>query len=349
MAIDFDTPGNADPFAQAENPTAEGGVDSRKFAGMFIDQTPGASPNAPGPEPDNFFGNAPSVFSEDGFPNERPSPLTTQEGQAEVPPQAPQQPYDPRNDPKRIEYHQSRADRYRNSLQQVEPYIPIVEYLQNDPEALQYLEQRAMQRQGGQPQGMPVAPVVPAPVTVPEAPKMPEKPVTYSVTDALTPGTESFKYREAMEQYALQRLDYVDKVMQQKDAQQREMLAQFQQQQRVNEALAGVRSTLAVQYKAPPELIEEFIQTGTDPRQVTLDNLWQLFMLRKQQLTATPQGQGQRVQQDRNSRQRIPVPIPGSGSPLPSRPRDPNTIFNAGVEKWDPQLQARKQRQRNQG
>lgn len=342
MAIDFETQGNADPFAQAENPTADGGVESKKFAGMFIDQTRGSDTPIPGP--DDFSGNLPSVFTEDGYTNERPKPQIVPEGQEQAAAQAPpQEPYDPRNDPKRMEYHQSRADRYRNTLQQVEPYIPIVEYLQNDPEALQYLEARAMQRQGA-PQGMPMQPVS---APVPEAPKLPEKPATYNLAEALTPGTESFKYREDLERYQLQKLDYMEKVIQDREAKQQQQLAEFQRQQNVEKALNGVRTTLAAKYQAPPDLIEEFIQYGTDPRNVALDNLWQLFMIRKQ--STAPQGQGQRVQQDRNARQRIPVPTPGSGAPVPAQTRDPNILFNKGIEKWDQNLMARRNKQRNQG
>lgn len=339
--IDFETPGNADPFAQAENTTADGGVDSSTFAGMFKDQSRDGMPMA---GPNDFKGNAPSVFTDESLLNERPRPQIVPEGQEQAEAQAPpQEPYDPRNDPKRMEYHQSRADRYRNSLQQVEPYIPIVEYLQNDPEALQYLEQRAMQRQGIQPQGMPMQPAAP----VLEAPKLPEKPATYNLAEALTPGTDSFKYREALEQYQLQKLDYMEKVIQDRESRQQQQLAEFQRQQQIEKALNGVRTTLATKYQAPPDLIEEFIQYGTDPKNVALENLWQLFMIRKQ--STAPQAQGQKVQQDRNARQRIPVPVPGAGSPIPAQTRDPNALFSKSMEKWDQSLMTRRNQRRNQG
>ena len=110
----------------------------------------------------------------------------------------------------RYEYWQSQATQFQNQLKQYETFAPIVRYLQENPQVITALESHLV---SGQNQGVAEPKEVQTPKEdVLTEPARPEKPKNYDPYDS-DPNSESFKYREALDQYYIDKDAYRDKLL----------------------------------------------------------------------------------------------------------------------------------------
>lgn len=222
---------------------------------------------------------------------------------------------DPREDPSRIEYWQSRADKATKRADMLQAVEPVAQLLADRPDVREAIRKMVFE---GTP---PAAATKQEPELVkPEAPK---KPDGYDEVSAVNdPTSDSFKYRLAKEAYAEKLVDYMEK----RDAKTQGQLAQQmqhqQQQQQRQAAMAELKVKLQGHGIAGDEA-DEFITTMSDPQQVTLDNLVQLFRIKKGS-TSDAQKAAQRAKDilDRKAKQASPPPLAVEGGEQPPSPAE---------------------------
>lgn len=262
-------------------------------------------PNQPtSPAPNIPFSGSPSTPPE-------PGPASG------TPPQPPvsEEPLEPKNDPRRFEYHQSRADKLQRQLEELQPYVPVARYIQQNPKILDMVEQDIKGKRAG---------AQPPAVEVPKPPARPKKPDGYTVEETGTPGSKSWQYHQDLLEYSAAAADYQvarDQYLQQ----QAELRAQEEARaQMAQKQLSQISAEAQRTYGLTAEEAQEFVQFYTDPR-YEMPQLVQLFRLNKQQAA--------RARGASPSSPMGPAPagiMPGMSGrlPTPGAP-DPSLAFNA--------------------
>lgn len=178
------------------------------------------------------------------------------------------------NDSKRYEYHQSRADKFKAELDKIMPeyeqlktYAPIARYLSENPTALEALDKVL----NGNP---PVAePITPQENSI-QAPVKPTKPANYNKYDAYNnEESESFKYREAYQEYQDQMLDYMQVRELERERSMQEAYARQQAEAQQAQQLAMTQQKLMAEYGYNRAEALEFVETFSKPEMFTLENL----------------------------------------------------------------------------
>lgn len=220
---------------------------------------------------------------------------------------------EPRNDPRRFQFHQSRADRAEALVKSLEPYLPVVRYIQENPEVLDIVERDLKSRTSQY--AAPSAP--PAP---PKPPERPKKPEGYNRAEAGTPDTPSWQYHQDLleynanfNDYMLQRDEYQDQVSQLQAAE-RARAEKAQQQ------MMGIVGQLQRDYGMTQDEAVEFTKFYNDPR-YSLHQLVQVWRLEQSRGSQTPRPAGSPMG---------PMPAgvaPGGSGRLPNRPVDQSQIF----------------------
>lgn len=181
---------------------------------------------------------------------------------------------EPKNDPRRFQYHQSRADRAEAFIKTIEPFLPVVRYIQENPQVLDLVERDLTTRNAQ------VAQVQ----NPPKPPERPKRPESYNREEAATPGTPSWQYNQDLLEYNANFADYqVEKdkyqdALRQQEA--RELARQKQLEEKAAQQVEQIRGEVQQFYNAPPEVAEDFIQWAKDPR-YTRDQLWQIYQLQR--------------------------------------------------------------------
>lgn len=206
-------------------------------------------------------GVTPASGSESKEPVVEPAPVTD--------PVNPAEPVDPKNDPKRFEYWQSRADKFESRIKELEPLVPLDNLLRQNPELVKTIDSVVTGK-------------VPAPKE-PEIvkPVMPAKPANYDPVEAIqSPESDSFKYRSAVEKYSIDMAEYVDKretVRQREFMKTQEMImAREREQQQKLAVKAELQARGIVGAEA-----DEFIAKWSDPASINMDNLIELHKISK--------------------------------------------------------------------
>ena len=254
-------------------------------------------------------GSSDNLTVSDAFFNdaERTTTDAPQEGTPEVAAETPQenQPYEAKNDDKRFEYWQSQAAKRENELQ-------------------------VLQQQLAEAKAQPAAtPEVPAQQTQPEVqefpppPAKPERPRGFSRDEAWSdPNSESARYldeveswRDDMSQYSDLKNQYELAVMQEKlDNQEKQRQSAIQQQQARQQAARQNREIyehVQGHYGFNDTEAREFIQTMSDPKSITMDNLVNLYRMQKGMANQQPgvtSGPSDTFNQTQNAQQ-IPSPM----------------------------------------
>lgn len=182
----------------------------------------------------------------------------------------------------RYRYWQSQNDKAQAELAAYKQYAPIIQYLNQDPEALTVLQQRAAER--SQPQQVQEQFVVPV---------APVRPEDYTDYDAYNePDSSSFRYRVERDEYSMKLNEYLVN----KDRYREEMYRAQQQQmaieQQQKQALQQTYQMLTAQYGLSQTEALEFVQTFSDNKSINMDNLVELFRLKRNQ-SAQPNRQAQ--------------------------------------------------------
>ena len=163
-----------------------------------------------------------------------------------------------KEDPNRMQYWQSQADRAKNEAdsmkKELELYKRAVDNMSKSPVS-----------EGTQPQ--PQADPL-------KEPTAPEKPMNYNEMEAYNdPESDSFRYRMNKEKYQDERYDYLKKIEYVRLQEQDKMFAQQQEKQMLNQAYSTVKN----QYGWDDMKAADFVGWATNPNNVTLDVLAKLF------------------------------------------------------------------------
>jgi hypothetical protein len=224
-----------------------------------------------------------------------------QEGQPSTPVETPtQQPVN--NDERRFQYWQSEADKRQNMIDSQQKQIEML--------------QQQQQQQPTAPANQPA----PQEEKFPEPPQRPIPPAGFSREDAMSdPSGLSAQYQNQVEQWrdnmdeynylhsqynaakTNERFDAIQKE-QQKTLQKQAAEQQWYEQQ--NQATEYLKGT----FGATPEQAQEFVQRYSDPKSVTMDNLWKLYQLESGQGQVPNNGPSPAFQQTQNAQQ-VPSPM----------------------------------------
>ena len=163
-----------------------------------------------------------------------------------------------------------------------------------------------------------------SPIQTLEAPKPPEAPVRpagYNPTEAYSvPDSESFKYREAVEKYNSDRVEFLQKQIEHRDKVQQ---VQAQRQAEVDKRQLLVRQSFqdAISQGATPEQAADYVKVLSHPLSLSPKNLWQYYLLLRK---ATPQAPARRE-----------PPLPGGGFQLPAGQVDAAQAgFSGMLQSW---------------
>jgi len=172
----------------------------------------------------------------------------------------------------RYRYWQSVADKAKQQLAAYEQYAPFIQYIQHDPEALAVIQQRAMERSNVQ--------QVQERLVPPEAPRKPEG---YSRYDADNdPDSPSAQYDDAYREYQANLIEYLVKKDTFREEQAMKMREQQELEMRQKQVLAQTYQVLNSQYGLNQSEAIEFVQMFSDDKSVNMDNLVELYRLRRQ-------------------------------------------------------------------
>ena len=188
-----------------------------------------------------------------------------------------------KDDPRRHEYWQSKHDKVMSELNDARKSLdhyqntlePIRQGLQQNPDILDALEQRVT-GSNGQVQGSPQMAQQPQGNQEPslQPPARPQRPMTYNEVDAFNdPESESFKYRQANEEYRDGMIDYYGQVEQARNQQ----AAQYMQQQQNQMYLDNIRTTAMSSLGYDQEKASRFMTYVQNPKNVTTERMAALF------------------------------------------------------------------------
>ena len=194
---------------------------------------------------------------------------------------------DEKDDPRRHEYWQSKHDKVMSELSaaraQLDDVNLINQGLQQNPDILNALEQRVLGSNGqvnGSPQMQQQMPQQAMPQQMGnqqpslQVPDRPQKPITYNEVDAFNdPESESFKYRQAKDQFMDNIVDYYGNV----EAMRNRAAAQAMQQQQADLHINNIRMAAKKSMNYDDDKAERFIQYVQSPRNITTERLAALF------------------------------------------------------------------------
>tara|TARA_R100001594_G_scaffold44427_1_gene76860 strand:+ start:7452 stop:8402 length:951 start_codon:yes stop_codon:yes gene_type:complete len=209
---------------------------------------------------------------------------TPKEGTPEVAEETPQesQPYEAKNDDKRFEYWQSQAAKRENELS-----------------VLQQQLAEAKAQPAAQPE-VPAQQTQPATQEFPPPPTKPERPRGFSRDEAWSdPNSESARYldeveswRDDMSQYSDLKHQYDLALMQEKldnqEEQRQSARKQYEARQQAARQTQQIYEHVQGHYGFNDTEAKEFIQTMSNPKSITMDNLVNLYRMQKGMASQQP-------------------------------------------------------------
>lgn len=226
----------------------------------------------------------------------------------------------PKNDAERAKFWQSRHDKLAAEMQSK------IDQLSGKLEVLQSGQQNQGQQQ--EPAEPSIDDVITQKATALSGlkpPSAPSKPSDYNAGDAYTdPDSASFKYQRAYEQWVGENTEYVRQasdlraeIAELRATKAEETARIADHRQRMNAQERELVATLEKKYQFTPEQSVEFIQTMSDPKLFTLDNVVGLFKVLKG-------GQGP---------SKLPAPKGGGANPKPRVDGPPPAGSRSGGKK----------------
>ena len=272
-----------------------------------VSQAPGVEVfDTPAPEPvADTLPLEPSI-------TQAPMGETPQEVQTEQGSPVAEQDVSAKEDPNRMAYWQSQADKAKNEAQgmaaELELYKKAVNSMQQAPVSNET-----------QPQPQDDSLKEPTP---------PERPMNYSEVDAYNdPESDSFKYRMEKERYQDDRYDYLKKIEYARIQDHERNMAKQREQSMMNQAYTQVKSS----YGWDDMKAADFIGWATNPNNVTLDVLAKLFDLQNAPNPEQVQAQ-QKKQEYVQQQQALSVPTTTVTETGTSQPvADAQDLFNAAL------------------
>jgi len=293
----------------------------------------------------NYFdlgGEAPIQESDSGQEQEAPNPVNELESYDEnlTPPtfqnlEETSEESAPKEDTSRFEYWQSKYDQKAseyNKLQeemgQYEKVAPIANYIQENPDILKGV---AKSLSGDTPS---VADTNEQ-MASPKKPERPAKPVNYDSSEAyMDVDSASFKYREAVDKYRDEMIDYSEQAEQfrVREMEAREnQIRQAQQQYEAQKQSDGMQNELMGKYGYTPDKAQEFMQYYSSPDSLTLDNLVRLDKMRSAPSQAEVE-QRQKAEMMKQKQNTLNTPPPAGVVSAQSEPQiNEEDAFNLGL------------------
>lgn len=204
-----------------------------------------------------------------------------------------------KEDPQRMQFWQSRADKYKAELDALKSQEPVLKYLNENPDKASQVYDVLLEKGSSnkQTQAQPVRPERPA------------KPASYNVEDAIgDPTSDSYKYKQAMEDFQMQLIEYQDEVSaynEKRQADERNKMVQAQQQQ---QALQSAVQEAMYVHGMDNKTAQEFVSWAQNPN-YGMSDLIQVFKAQKGANAAA-----QRQAQNINSRVQAVIPPSVNGS-----------------------------------
>jgi len=284
---------------QQEQSNAEVQTDNRVDNAFMYE-----NPNSDTVQPEPTITQAPLEQNTESFQTEKASPVA--EAQNNV---------SEKDDPNRIAYWQSQADKAKNEAyimaQEAEKYRQQVQQVQQVQQPSVSNESQNRLRSNSL-----------------EAPEAPEKPISYNEVDAYNdPESDSFKYRVRYDKYRDARMDHLQKLELVRQRQLENQFARQQETQMVNNAYSQVQNTYGWdQMKAA-----DFIGWAKNPSNITLDSLAKLY-----DISVSPGIQQQKVEQKKQAMQSrneaLKVPTTTAVTPGTSQPQmSEQDLFNEAL------------------
>lgn len=191
-----------------------------------------------------------------------------------------------KEDPERMQFWQSRADKYKSELDALKSQEPVLKYLAENPDKASKVYDVLLDK-GSSEQVQDSAPV---------RPERPQKPADYNHEDALAdPTSNSFKYKQAMDEFQIQLIEYQDEVTSYNEKKQRAeqaRAAQIQQQQR---ALQSAMQEAVYVHGLDMKDAQEFVSWAQNPN-YGMDTLIQVYKAQKG-VNAAAQNKAQTINQ----------------------------------------------------
>lgn len=208
-----------------------------------------------------------------------------------------------------------RAKYYQSEFDKTKQFLPLVQYIQENPQVLDVIEQHLTETS----KPTPVAPSITMPVK-------PTRPADFNAGDAYNEvESSSAKYLEDLTTYQEKMAEYIDTkeqarltAIQEAEAQ---SAAQFEQTQR----RAEVKTQLKQKFTASDTEADEFISEMSDPKSISLDNLWALYQYKKGKLQPSVQPTAPKFKQPYAFA--TPAGTQASGTNAPTA-QDGNALFN---------------------
>lgn len=237
--------------------------------------------------------------------------------------------------PDRFEYWQAEATKYKEQVDQLTPWMPVIRHLSSNPQALQQILQP---QAGAKTLGEPPAPTPEKPVK----PEKPAKPANFSRLEAEEdPNSPSAKYLAELDGYQEKIIDYHEKVA---ESRERKLAAieQAAEQQRaqVNQFNQGVAYVMQ-NFRMSRAEAEEVMAKLYDPATITFDSLVGLVANQNKQ-TADPDSIKRDIQNRRQLNSTMyPTPpgaAPGAGRQTTITDEDAFnlSLFSAGQGRGRP-------------
>ena len=223
---------------------------------------------------------------------------------------------DEEKEQKRFQYWQSKYAKEKERADKLALLEPIGKLIDERPDVLLTIKEMAIK-----------GPTKDVPVEL-KAPQKPARPVEFdSAASVGDPESESFKFRVANEKYMTDFTDYLEK---------REALRQEsfdkQMEKQVFEAAEKARTAklrlILTQKGLPAESVEDFFQVMDSPDSYSVDNLIELYKLKKGKPGDKAKEEALRKRQER---QESPIPGIDGGESANPKKLDEHQAFNKGI------------------
>lgn len=241
----------------------------------------------------------------------------------------------PKEDTSRFEYWQSKYDqkaseynKLQDELGQYEKVAPIANYIQENPDILKGV---AKSLSGD----TPTVADNNEQMASPKKPVRPAKPVNYDSSEAyMDTESASYKYREAIDNYRDEMIDYSEQAEQYRirELEAREnQIRQAQQQYEMQRQTDNTKNELMGKYGYSPDKAQEFLQYYSSPDSLTLDNLVRLDKMRSAPSQAEVE-QRQRAEMMKQKQNTLNTPPPAGVVSAQSEPQvNEEDAFNLGL------------------
>jgi hypothetical protein len=208
-----------------------------------------------------------------------------------------------------------RAKYYQSEFDKTKQFLPLVQYIQENPQVLDVIEKHLTETA----KPTPVAPSITVPVK-------PVRPADFNAGDAYNDiSSASAKYLDELTTYQEKMAEYIDTKEQARLTAIQEAEAQSAAQQEHAQQIAGIKSQVKQKFTASDTEVDEFVSEMSDPKSISLDNLWALYQYRKGKLQPSVQPTAPKFKQPYAFA--TPAGTQASGTNAPT-PEDANSLFN---------------------